>query len=189
MESLCGERLVTKAEQTPRAGWRTRVGLALFLVSLGWPVLIPVLLLLGFSAKVTAAFSGTMVVLAELLLIAGAAIAGKEGFAFIKAGVFGFLKRYGPPQRVSRRRYRVGLVLFVLPIVFGGVAPYLGHHLPGFETREWVYAFAFDVMLLISLFVLGGHFWDKLRALFYYDGLPQRTTETEAEPSEPEAKR
>ena len=90
-------------------GWRTTLAFALFVVSIGWPVVIPILPLLGVSTTATAAFSGVMVVAAELMLIAGAAVAGKEGFAFIKATVFGFLRVYGPPREVSRTRYTIGL--------------------------------------------------------------------------------
>jgi hypothetical protein len=116
-----------------------------------------------------AAFSGVMVVAAELMLVAGAAVAGKEGFAFIKAKVFGRLRSYGPPRTVSRRRYRIGLVMFALPLAFGWATPYIGNHLPGFDTKKLFYAISGDVLLLSSLFVLGGDFWDKLRSLFRHD--------------------
>ena len=103
------------------------------------------------------------------MLIAGAAIAGKEGFAFIKATVFGFLRSYGPPSEVSRLRYTVGLVMFAIPLAFGWAAPYFGHHLTGFEHGQLIYAIVGDVLLLISLFVLGDGFWDKLRSLFKHN--------------------
>jgi hypothetical protein len=157
------------SDERPQATWRIKVGFAIFVASIGWPVLIPILALLGVSKTVTAAISGVMLVLAELMLIAGAAIAGKEGFAFIKAKVFGFLKSYGPPREVSRTRYTIGLMMFAAPIIFGWASPYFGHHLPGLKTRPLIYAVAGDVVLLISLFVLGGAFWDKLQSLFTHD--------------------
>jgi hypothetical protein len=110
-----------------------------------------------------------MVVAAEFMLIAGAAIAGKEGFALIKATVFGFLKLHGPPREVSRLRYTIGLVIFATPLAFGWASPYFGHHLPGFAAGQLIYAIVFDVLLLISLFTLGGGFWDKLRSLFKHN--------------------
>ena len=157
------------SNEQPQAGWRVKLGFAIFVASIGWPVLIPILLLLRVPTTATAAFSGVMVVTAEFMLIAGAAIAGKEGFAYIKGKVFGFLKSYGPPSEVSRLRYTVGLVMFATPLAFGWAAPYFGHHLPGFESNQWIYAVGFDILLLISLFVLGGAFWDKLRSLFRHD--------------------
>jgi len=171
-------------DERPQFNWRIKVGFAIFAISIGWPILIPILSALGAPATAIAAFSGVMVVAAELMLIAGAAVAGKEGFAFIKATVFGFLRPYGPPREVSRTRYTIGLVMFAAPIMFGWASPYFGHHLPGFETGALIYAVAGDVMLLISLFVLGGAFWDKLRSLFQHDAyavLPDRLA-AEGEP-------
>jgi hypothetical protein len=72
--------------------------------SIGWPVLLPVLPLLGVSGTAVAAFAGVMVVLAEIMLLAAAAIAGKEGFALIKSKIVGFLRPYGPPNKVTRTR-------------------------------------------------------------------------------------
>lgn len=122
------------SNEQPQAGWRVKLGFAIFAASIGWPVFIPILLALGVSTTTTAAISGVMIVAAEFMLIAGAAIAGKEGFAFIKAKVFGFLRSYGPPREVSRLRYTVGLVMFATPLAFGWASPYFGHHLPGFEN-------------------------------------------------------
>lgn len=156
-------------DDQPQADWRVKVGFTIFAASIGWPVFIPILPLMGASATTTAAISGVMLVAAEVMLISAAAIAGKDGFAFIRSKVFGFVKAYGPPGEVSRTRYRIGMVMFATPLAFAWAAPYFGHHLPGFEHAQLVYAIAGDALLLISLFVLGGGFWDKLRALFHHD--------------------
>jgi hypothetical protein len=156
-------------DKQPQAGWRVKVGLAIFAASIGWPVLIPILLLLGVSKTVTAAVSGFMLVAAEFMLLGAAAIAGKEGFSLIKDTVFGFLKSHGPPSKVSRTRYTIGLVMFMTPLAFGWVSPYFGRHLPGYEAGRVIYAIVFDVLLFSSLFVLGGGFWDKLQSLFKFN--------------------
>jgi len=67
---------------------------------------------------------------------------------------------------VSLARYRVGLVMFLLPILFGWVGPYLLQRIPGYEDYRLAANIIGDVLLLSSLFVLGGDFWDKLRGLF-----------------------
>ena len=59
--------------------------------------------------------------------------------------------------------------MFATPLAFGWAAPYFGNHLPGFEHGRLIYAIVGDVLLLISLFVLGGGFWAKLRSLFKHD--------------------
>jgi hypothetical protein len=168
------------SDEQPQTGWRAKLGFAILAASIGWPVLIPILLLLGVSTTTMAVISGVMVVAAEFMLIAGAAVAGKEGFAFIKATVFGFLRSYGPPSEVSRLRYTIGLVMFATPLAFSWAAPYAGHHLPGFADGQLIYAIVGDVLLLISLFVLGGSFWDKLRSLLFHNAyavIPANLTE------------
>ena len=59
--------------------------------------------------------------------------------------------------------------MFATPLAFGWAAPYFAHHLPGFADGRLIFAIVFDVLLLISLFVLGGGFWDKLHSLFKYN--------------------
>jgi hypothetical protein len=122
--------------------------------------------LVGFSGSAIAAFSGAMLVAAEIMILAGAAIAGKDGFAYIKSRVFGLLKSYGPPREVGRNRYIIGLILFLVPFLFGWASPYIADDLPGFLEHPLYYASGGDALLLVSLFVLGGEFWDKLRSLF-----------------------
>jgi len=102
----------------------------------------------------------------EVLGVVAVAIMGKSGYAYIKNRVFGFIKQYGPPAEVSRTRYTIGLVMFAVPIVFGWLAPYAADLIPGYLGNELTYGIIGDLLLLVSLFVLGGDFWDKLRALF-----------------------
>jgi hypothetical protein len=151
-----------------KPNWRIKVAFVMFIFSMGWVAVLPLMPLLGFSTTAIATFSGVMVVLAEILLVAGAAIAGKDGFAYIKASVFGLLKTFGPPKTVSRARYSIGLVLFVLPLLFGWVSPYAGHFIPALDAYTLALAIAGDVLLLISLIMLGGDFWEKLRSLFIH---------------------
>jgi len=153
----------------PPPNIRIRIGFALFIISLaGPPVLIPLMPLLGFSTGTIATVTGVVLVGAEILLLAGAAVAGKDGYSYIKQTVFGFIKSYGPAEHVSKTRYRIGLALFILPLLLGWAAPYFGDYIPGFNEYTMIYAMVGDVILASSLFVLGGEFWDKLRSLFMY---------------------
>jgi hypothetical protein len=151
-----------------RASWRIKLAFVMLIASFGWVAVLPVLPLLGFSVTSIATFSGVMAVLAEILMVAGAAIAGKDGFAYIKSRVFGFLKACGPPQTVGRTRYTIGLVMFIIPILYGWASPYAEHFIGDIESHVLGLAIAGDALLLASLMVLGGDFWDKLRSLFIY---------------------
>ena len=49
------------------------------------------------------------------------------------------------------------------------MGPYLGDMVPLLRRYSVSAAIVGDIILLFSLFVLGGNFWDKLRALFIGD--------------------
>ena len=153
----------------PAAGWRLKLGVVLFGLSIVLPVLgVPLVAVMGLSAATVATISGAMLAGSEVLGIVAVAVMGKSGYAYIKTRVFGFLKQYGPPAEVSRTRYTIGLVMFAVPIVFGWLAPYAADLIPGYIGNEFTYAIVGDLLLLASLFVLGGDFWDKLRSLFIH---------------------
>jgi hypothetical protein len=58
--------------------------------------------------------------------------------------------------------------MFVVPLLLGFLTPYVGHVIPGYAAHPHLFGVAGDVMLVASVFVLGGNFWDKLRALFVH---------------------
>ena len=166
-------------DNIPAAGWRLRLGVALFGLSILIPVLgVPLVAAMDLSTTTVATISGVLLAGGEVLAIVAVAVMGKSGYAYIKNRVFGFLKQYGPPAEVSRTRYTIGLVMFAVPIVFGWLAPYASDLIPGYLGNEFTYAIVGDLLLLVSLFVLGGDFWDKLRALFIHGAravLPKTT--------------
>jgi hypothetical protein len=96
---------------------------------------------------------------------AAIAIMGKPGFVYLKQLIFGYLN---PPADVGPARHRVGIVMFVAAMLFGWLEPY-GFFLPGFAAAGIRQSLAVDGLLVASLFVLGGNFWDKIRALFIRD--------------------
>ncbi len=152
------------------AGWRLKLGGALFALSIVGPFLfLPLLTAMGLSTAMTATVSGVILAGAEVLGVAAVAVLGKSGYTYVKGRIFGFLRQYGPPRDVGRTRYNIGLVVFAVPILFGWLAPYAEEFIPGYRENVIAYAVAGDLLLLASLFVLGGDFWEKVRALFIYD--------------------
>jgi len=155
-------------EQTA-PGWRLKLGIGIFFLSIILPVAgIPVVTGIGLSGTMTASVSGALLVIAEVLGIVAVAVMGKPGYLYVKSRVLGFLKQYGPPKEVSRARYNVGLAMFSVPILFGWLAPYTHESIPGFASHLLYYAIGGDILLVTSLFVLGGDFWDKVKSLFVY---------------------
>jgi len=148
-------------------GWRLKLGVTLFGLSIVLPVLgVPLIAITGLAGGTVATISGAMLAGSEVLGLVAVAVMGKSGYAYIKNRVFGFFKRYGPPAEVGRTRYTIGLVMFTVPIAFGWFSPYVTDFIPGYSGNEFTYAIVGDLMLLSSLFVLGGDFWEKLRSLF-----------------------
>ena len=78
-------------------------------------------------------------------------------------------KSIAPPAEISVARYRIGLVMFALPLVFAAIEPYLGSHIGVNANNRLAFALAGDALLISSVFVLGGNFWDKIRSLFVHD--------------------
>jgi hypothetical protein len=158
----------TETEQ-PQAGWRFRLGLTILIV--GWfsPLLIPVITRTSLATEWKTIISGLLAVgIPEVFTVAAIAIMGKSGYNLIKEKFFSFLKKHGPPDRVSLTRYRIGLVMFVLPLLFAWLGPYGAHRIPGYEAHRFVVSLIGDMVFVASLFVLGGEFWDKVRALFIH---------------------
>jgi len=104
------------------------------------------------------------------MLIPAVALMGKDNFDRIWAGAIRLLKTLKPAGGISRRRYTIGLyIMLVLPTLYAWIASYAPSWLPeDYVLRVWV-NLGLDAITFASLFVLGGDFWDKVRALFLHD--------------------
>jgi hypothetical protein len=101
-------------------------------------------------------------------MIMAVGILGKPGFAFLKQRLYRMFKKIAPPDQVGIVRYRIGLVLFTLPILIGWLLPYFNHLLPEYEFYKQNINVTGDLIFVSSFFVLGGDFWDKIRGLFVH---------------------
>ena len=148
---------------------RLILGGIVFILGFASPLLIPIVLASELSTAIKSTLSGLLALgIPELGMLIAVAILGKDGFSFLKQKLFGLLKRYGPPDTVSRGRYRFGLILFFLPLLAGLLLPYFESHFNFYAEHEFYFHMIGDSMLFVSLFVLGGDFWDKLRSLAVY---------------------
>ena len=148
---------------------RFRLGTTIFIIGFCSPLLIPLVTATDLPIKWKATISGALALgIPELFSIIAIAIMGKPGFQQLKSIFFGFMKKHGPAEKVSVTRYRIGLIMFVLPIAIGWLAPYGPDQILGYEPQGLTLNVVFDLMFFSSFFVLGGEFWDKLQALFVY---------------------
>jgi hypothetical protein len=148
---------------------RLVVGAIVFMVGFLAPVLIPFVTKSDLSIAWKTTLSGLLMAgIPELFMVITIGILGKKGYQYLKSKVLVFLKKHGPPQKVSRLRYKVGLVLFTIPLILAWLFPYMEHHFSQLEVVNSYVHIGGDVLLVISFFVLGGEFWDKIRGLFTY---------------------
>lgn len=160
-----------KLPQKPAAGIRFYLGL--FFFGLSW--LMPFSGIWIASTSLPAAVKGLLIGLLsiggpEIVGIIAIAILGKDCFEFLMSKSFAFLRNLAPKGSVSRTRYRIGLFMFVLPLLPWYVLAYAPQFLPATNTGlRLSICLASDFCFWSSLFVLGGDFWDKLRSLFIYE--------------------
>lgn len=154
---------------------RLALGTVQLVVGFLSPLAIPFVVAARLPAGWTAILSGLLAFgIPEVLMMLAVAILGKAGYSYLMSVVGALLRKHGPPQTVGPRRYRVGLVLFAIPLLTGWLGPYVAHFSPDVLPHMILVSLAGDLVLLGSLVVLGGDFWDKVRALFIYEARLQR---------------
>jgi hypothetical protein len=148
------------------ADTRLKLGIALLVLGLVMPAGTLFVAGTDWPGAVKTIIGGILLFGLEIMVVPAVALMGKENFDRIVNRVKGVLKTLKPAGKVGRTRYTIGLVLFVAPLLFAWIASYVPSWLPEeYATRVGV-NLGLDLIILASLFVLGGDFWDKLRALF-----------------------
>jgi hypothetical protein len=159
------------------------VGAGVFLAGLSSPAAIPLVMASGLPTALKMPLAGMLAVgVPELVMLGATGIMGREGLAELKRRFGRFVRLHGPPDSVGATRYRVGLVMFSAPLALAWLGPYLHAHLPGYDREPLWWHVAGDLVFAGSLFVLGGDFWDKLRALFVHGAravLPGQTSKAD----------
>lgn len=160
------------AAQSPGQKRRLLLGVAVWV--LGWGLglgLMPLVEASALSDGMKTTLNGVLLLgFPKLFLVLAVAIMGKPGFAYLKSLIAARLKRFAPAATVSPLRYRLGLVLFIAVILLSSIGPYVVPQAGSLRMQHpQIVAVTGDLLLLVSLFILGGDFWDKLRALFIRD--------------------
>ena len=149
---------------------RLIAGIAIFVIGHAGPLAIPLITSSSLPTGWQTALSGLMIFgIPELMTLVAVVVLGKAGFDAVKALVFGWLGRTLLPAKVSKARYYIGLVLFLIPFFVAWISPYLFEVMPQLNKNPLVVAIAGDVTLIAGLCLMGGEAWDKLRSLFVYN--------------------
>lgn len=145
----------------------------MFVVGILCPLLVPLVTQSDLSTRWKTILSTALVAgLPEVGMLVAVAILGKDGFMELKQRALSLLRRHTAPSRVSRTRYRIGLVMFFGPGLFGFLAPYLVHYFPSLAVTSLRPVIVSDIVFAASFFVLGAGFWEKIHALFVHEPGP-----------------
>ena len=148
---------------------RLKLGVALLILGLIMPAGTLPVAATDWPIAVKTVVSSILLFGFEIMLVPAVALMGKDNFERIWAGAMRLLKTLKPAGGVSKTRYKVGLYMLVGPTLYAWIANYAPSWLPeDYVLRVWV-NLGLDLVTLASLFVLGGDFWDKVRALFLHD--------------------
>ncbi len=154
-----------KRESPPKS--RLILGGFIFISGFLSPLAIPLVTASALSTEWKTMLSAVLVFgLPEVFMLIAVAILGKQGFDYLKSHLWQAIR---PADKVSATRYYIGLVLFFTPVLFGWLSPYLELWITEFEAQQLRLAIAGDILFAISLFVLGGDFWLKVKALFSHE--------------------
>jgi hypothetical protein len=148
------------------AGWRFKFGILIVGFAFALWLLVPLAAALDISSSRIAAMTGVIFIANKVLLVTCVAVMGKAGFQQLKGVIFGYVKGLAPAETIGPTRHAIGLVMFCLPLVSATLEPYIDQFWPGLRPNIWQLQALGDLMLIASFFVLGGDFWDKVRALF-----------------------
>jgi len=157
-----------------KRGWRYYVGLILFILHLILPILAFIFVpMLGLSGGVNAILYGLSVAGGpDLLLIASAALLGKENLQYLFSKLGSWFKNLVKWDQVSPQRYKVGLWMMVISVIITAVLFYFfPQSLRDGDQPGWGFyvTVGADIIFIISFFVLGAEFWGKIGALFQYN--------------------
>ncbi len=148
--------------------WRYYGGWICFILSFCLPLFSPLLALLGLSQTVTTILAGSLIIGGpEIMMIFAIALWGKQTFDYFMGQLGQLLKSFIPANQVSTRRYYIGLSLFLASFLPSWILAYAPSLLD--DSARIAIVLTADVVFVISFFILGGNFWEKIRRLFIAD--------------------
>ncbi len=158
------------------AGWKYRLGIALFVYSFIPLITVELITLMEVSTATAVTFGAIYLASGELALVAAVALLGKPFVTAIKEKIKAFLfkpKTQDRPKIISRTRHAIGVILFVLSIVpyYATIGVLLLGAPKGPDLQTLLrLLLAGEVLFFVSLFVLGEEFWARLKRLFEWPG-------------------
>ena len=141
-----------------------KIGMGFIILGVSSPIIGFVIPFLNLSDEITTTLvTFFMVAGPEVFLIIGGALAGKEAMGAIKGRLF---------QYAGKTRYQLGLYLFIASTLANWLFSYIdiiGAHGLSIDS-QLILTLCFDIVSIISIFVMGPEFFDKLKRLVTWEG-------------------
>ena len=158
------------APPAPRKDWRFYAGMTAMALAVIMPLSALVVPVLGLSTMRSALLAGVLLAGGpEVLCILAVALLGKETFLYLAHRAKTALRRAVIDQPASRARYYAGLVVILLSWLPAYIYAYSPALMPPGDARIYLLA-AMDLAFVVSVFLMGGEFWEKVRRIFVYEG-------------------
>lgn len=156
------------APPTLTKDWRFYGGMLALALSLILPLLALAVPLLGLSTAASAALIGGLVAGGpEVLILLAAALLGKETLHYFTQRIKQTIWQ-AALMPASQTRYYIGLTIALVSILPFYLYGYFPNVMPA-EGRLYVLAGS-DLSFIVSIFLMGGEFWEKLRRMFIWEG-------------------
>jgi len=163
--------------EPPQAKSKSRlyIGIIILILALAMPIWGTALVTaLGLSPGISTVLIGLSIAGGpDLLLLLAAAVMGKDALNQILGQIGKWFKRnFKLSENVSKKRYILGLILFWGSILIRWAVGFLKPlSVAAKGSTDWglVILVAFEVVLVISVFVLGANYWEKLGSLFRWN--------------------
>ena len=155
------------APPAPRKDWRFYAGMTAMALAVIMPLSALVVPVLGLSTTQSALLAGVLLAGGpEVLCILAVALLGKEAFLYFAHRAKTALRRAVIDQPASKARYYTGLVVILVELAGRAhVYAYAPALTPQGDARIYLLA-ATDLAFVVSVFLMGGEFWEKVRRIF-----------------------
>jgi len=155
--------------------WKFYIGVGFFVLYVISDIAFFVVPLLGFSGTQKIAFMTIICVFGEISFLLSLLLLGKTVIRKAKEKFWQLFKRpvAAAPVYISKRRHRIGIWLFFIsfiPYPLTEISLLCGYPAAGEHVAYLLMLFAGDILFVISLFVLGEPFWEKITKIFKWDG-------------------
>jgi len=152
--------------------WRFYAGMTALILSLIMPLFAFLVPLLGLPVAESAVIVGVLIAGGpEVVGLVGIALLGRNAFKYFTYQAKRAFSAAVLATRVSKKRYYIGLSINMtswIPLYLYGYFP---AWLPSGDARTYILASA-GLSFILSMFIMGGEFWEKFRRLFIWEGKP-----------------